>query len=200
MWLKIISDLQFSLTVILSVIIGGGYYFWKYNNGNSIDSEIKKLTSSISQVEQEIQSLRSKQAELQSTSTAFKSVGTEIKELYRYIPHQLKSSQVLKYVNTLTKQSGVHLEDVHNYGSVKKEKLYEKIKISMVIKGFFSEILLFLTSLTKLDIIVTVEKFMIQNSTNANNSTGFVDELRMSMDIYSFRYINPELDLKSSVK
>ncbi len=200
MWLKIISDLQFSLTVILSVLIGGGYYFWKYNNGGSIDSEIKKLTNSISQVEQEIQSLRSKQAELQSTSTAFKSVGTEIKELYRYIPHQLKSSQVLKYVNTLTKQSGVHLEDVHNYGSVKKEKLYEKIKISMVIKGFFSEILLFLTSLTKLDIIVTVEKFMIQNSINSNNSSGFVDELRMSMDIYSFRYINPELDLKSSVK
>ena len=121
-----------------------------------------------------------------------KTHAVEIAQLLKYIPNELTSSRILKHLNHLTKASGVHLEDIKNYGSVKKEKLYEKLRINMKIRGFFSQLLLFLSKITELNIFVTVEEFTIEHDLRQKRSRQLLNELRVNMDIYGYRYL-PEI-------
>ena len=57
MWFKIISDLQLGLALLLSGIFMGVFYFWKFDNGSSIKSQVIQLESDKTKVQQEIGTL-----------------------------------------------------------------------------------------------------------------------------------------------
>ncbi len=192
MWIKIISDLQLGLALLLSGVFMGVFYFWKFDNGSSITSQVIQLESDKTKVQQEIDTLTVKLRNVQKMDQSMKTHAVEIAQLLKYIPNELTSSRILKHLNHLTKASGVHLEDIKNYGSVKKEKLYEKLRINMKIRGFFSQLLLFLSKITELNIFVTVEEFTIEHDLRHKRSRQLLNELRVSMDIYGYRYL-PEI-------
>ena len=198
MWLKIISDLQFGLTLLLSGVIMGVFYFWKFDDGSSINSQVTQLENDKTKIQQEIESLTVKLRNVRKMDQSMKTQAVEITQLLEYIPNELTSSRILKHLNHLTKMSGVHLEDIKNYGSVKKEKLYEKLRINMKIRGFFSQLLLFLSKITELNIFVTVEEFTIEHDLRQNRSQQLqlLNELRVNMDIYGYRYL-PEIISKN---
>ena len=190
MWLKFFADLGFGIVFLLGFVIMGGYYFWKYNDGSAIRLELENMETERKKIHSEIQTLQVKLQSVQEMDESLKKNSEEINLLFKYIPNTLKSSMILKHLNHLTKASGVHLEDIKNYGSVKKEKLYEKLRISMHIRGFFSQLLLFLSKITELNIFVTVEDFVIEHDAKkAQSLLNRLHELRMSMDIYGYRYL-----------
>lgn len=192
MWLKIISDLQLGLALLLSGIIMGVFYFSKFDDGSSIQNQVTQLENDKTKIQQEIKSLAVKLRNVQKMDQSMKTQAAEIAQLIAYIPNELTSSRILKHLNHLTKVSGVHLEDIKNYGSVKKEELYEKLRINMKIRGFFSQLLLFLSKITELNIFVTVEEFTIEHDLRQKRSRQLLNELRINMDIYGYRYL-PEI-------
>ena len=189
MWFKIMSDLSIGLVILLSLLGSGVYYFWKFDSGAALHSNINTLQDDLEKTKQEIQTLKDKKSNLQALGRDINQVAQDIRQLYNYIPNELTSSQVLKHLNELTKVSGVHMEDIKNLGAVKKKAFYEKLKFSMIIRGFFSEIMTFLSSLTKLKVVITVEAFTIEYSSQQNAQAGFLNELKMNMDIYGYRYV-----------
>ncbi len=195
MWLKIMSDMPVGSIILFSLFLAGGYYFWKFDSGQSIKSNIKQLEDDVNQTQNDIARLKTTKANLQDLDKVMNDTANEVEQLYNYIPNELTSSKVLKYLNSLTKQSGVNLEDVKNHGVMTKKKFYEKLKIHMVIRGFFTEILMFLSKLTELKIIITVEKFTIENTHSQNLHGSFLNELKMTMDIYSYRYVTQKQDI-----
>lgn len=200
MWLKIIADLQIVLVLLLNIMLMGGYYFLEYNDGSAIKSAIAQLEKDKVKVQEDISDLELKLQDVQKMDESMKTHAEEISQLIKYIPNELTSSQILKHLNHLTKASGIHLEDIKNYGTVKKEELYEKLRINMKIRGFFSQVLLFLSKVTELNIFVTVEEFTIEKDMRQEQSRQLLNELRVSMDIYGYRYLTETVSENNTKK
>ncbi len=197
LWLKIFLRLSIGSIIILNIGLSGLYYFFKYDKGESIKNEIKSLEGQKNAVQKKINDLKASLNNLQEMDKAMNSMGTEVNKLLEFIPNKVTSSMILNHLNIQAKSAGVDLEDINNRGGSEIKNFYEKLKISVTVKGLFTQVLIFLSKLTSLTEVVTVENFDLTEVQQRGQQIGGLKEVKMRMDIYGYRYIAPVLDQKN---
>ena len=176
------------LVAVMSFGFAGLYYMFKYDDGKSIRAEMQTLNINKEKVKAEIDNLKLEVSTLQETDKVMNQMGLEINQFLEFIPKELTSSKILNNLNNTARNSGVNIENIINSHSFVREDFYEKIKVSLVIKGVFSQLLVFLSKLTSLRELITVESFTMESMARQNRRAAF-GELKMRMDMYSYRYI-----------
>jgi len=202
LWLKTFSQLSIGILIILSGGFAGVYYLVRYDDGQAIADQIRSLDNQKKDVKKKIDSLNMELERLQEMDTAINLMGDEINKFLQYIPSEVTSSMILNNLTTNAKKAGVDLQGITNHRSIEQHDFYEKIKISVTVKGLFTQILVFLSKLTGLTEIVTVESFTLEKVKAGGKYIGSLSEVRMRMDIYGYRYISPiiEKDNKDNKK
>ena len=178
--------------IILNMGLSSLYYFLKYDKGESIQDEITSLEGQKNAVQKTIDDLKVSLNNLHEMDNAMNSMGTEINKLLEFIPNKVTSSMILNHLNIQAKSAGVDLEDINNRGGSETKDFYEKLKISVTVKGLFTQVLIFLSKLTSLTEVVTVENFDLIEIQQRGQQIGGLKEVKMRMDIYGYRYIAPE--------
>ena len=195
LWLRSFSQLSIGIIILLSGGFAGLYYMVKYDNGQLIENEIQSLVGQKNVVQKEINSLNLELEQLQEMDKAMNLMGDEINKFLQFIPRKLTSSMVLNHLNIHAKESGVNLENIVNHRSIEKKEFYEKIKISVTVKGLYTQVLVFLSKLTSLTEIITVEMFTLTEVQGRGKYVGGLNEVTMRMDIYGYRYTSPIIDV-----
>lgn len=192
-WLRVFSELSIGVVIILSGGFAGLYYVVKYDNGQTIKNETQELEKQKNAIQKKISSLNLELKQLQEMDKAMNLMGDEINKFLQFIPSKLTSSMVLEHLNENVRTSGVNLENIVTHDAVEKKEFYEKLKISITIRGLFTEVLVFLSKLTGLTEIITVEQFTLREAERSQNTDriGGLDEVIMQMDIYGYRYVTP---------
>ena len=191
LWFRVFSQLNLSIVIIFSCGIAGVYFLVKYDNGQTIKNEIHGLENQKSVIQKKIDTLNQELTHLQELDKAMNLMGDEINRFLQFIPNKMTSAMVLNHLNIHAKASGVNLEGINSHSSVEKQEFYEKIKISITIKGLFTQILVFLSKLTSLTEIITVENFNLEEVRQKGKYISGLNEVTMTMDIYGYRYISP---------
>ena len=194
MWIKVFAQTSLGIMIIISAGIAGIYYVAKYNNGKSIKSEISSLDRQKKDVEKNIKNLKLELEGIQEVEKVMNVMGNKMNEFLKFIPDKMTSLMILNHLNINAKSAGVELSNIENHDVVKKEEFYEKIKINITVKGVFTQILVFLSKLTGLTEIVTIESFVLKEVPQKKE---LADEVQMQMQIYGYRYITPIVDTNS---
>lgn len=188
MWIKVFAQTSIGIMIIVSAGIAGIYYVTKYDNGKSIKSEISGLDTQKKEVEKNIKDLQLELEGIQEVEKVMNVMGDKMNEFLKFIPDKMTSSMILNHLNINAKAAGVELSDIANHDVVGKEEFYEKIKIDITVKGVFTQVLVFLSKLTGLTEIITIESFILKE---VSRKKELVDEVQMQMEIYGYRYIAP---------
>ena len=200
LWLKVLGQLSLGSFIIIGIILGGLYRVFKYDTGKGIVNEIKRMESQKNTIKGEINDLKGKLNGLQEMDRSINMMGSEINRFLRFIPNKMTSSMILNHLNVHAKAAGVSLENINNRGGNQKEDFYEKIKISVTVKGLFTQVLIFLSNLTGLTEIITVENFDLVEVQQRGQKIGRLKEVKMRMDIYGYRYIAPIVEQNRNKK
>ena len=200
LWLKVFVRLSIGSIIILNIGLSGLYYFFKYDKGESIKDEIERIEGQKNAVQKKINDLKANLNDLQEMDKAMNRMGGEVNRLLKFIPNKVTSSMILNHLNIQAKSAGVDLEDINNRGGSETEGFYEKLKISVTVKGLFAQILVFLSKLTSLSEVVTVENFDLIEVQQRGQQVGGLKEVKMKMDIYGYRYITPIVVQKNENK
>ena len=121
-------------------------------------------------------------------------MGDEINKFLKFIPDKVTSSMILNHLNEKARLAGVVLENIVNHKVSETKEFYEKLKVSVTVRGPFTQILIFLSKLTSLTEIITVESFNMDNPSQEKNQR----EVKIRMDIYGYRYITPIIAQQNS--
>ena len=190
LWLKVFSQISLGIVIIISGGIAGIYSVWKYDNGQSIKDAIQGVEKQKTVVQEKIDTLDFELTQLQEMGKAMRLMGDEVNKFLQFIPNKLTSSMVLNHLNIHAKSSGVNMKDITNHSAVETQEFYEKIKISVTVKGLFSQVLVFLSKLTGLTEIISVDSFTLEEA-QRGKYVGSSNEITMRMDIYGYRYTVP---------
>ena len=196
MWFKVFSQLSFGFVILFSGGVAGVYYVWKYDKGEDIKQEIYSLEEEQNKVKKSIEDLETELTNLQNMDKTMSLIGDEINKFLRFIPNTVNASMILNHLNEKARSSGVELENIVNQSSSEKKEFYEKLKVSVTVRGLFTQILIFLSKLTGLTEIITVENFNMEHLSRDKGQR----EVRMKMDIYGYRYIAPIIAKQDSTK
>ncbi len=195
-FIRSFAEINIGLVILLSGCIAGGYYFVKYDKGDSIRQQIQQINRDKDKTKETINNLNLELKALQETDVVVNQMGMEINSFLKFIPSKLTSAMMLNHLNNTAKSTGVSLEGITNYDFVQKEEFYEKLKVSVTIKGIFSQVLLFLSKLTGLTEVITVENFSMESTRQRSISIQGMDEVQVRMDIYGYRYVSPIVDVE----
>lgn len=202
-WFRIFFKLSVSTLLFISVLLAGVYYVVKYDKGTSVKSEIKTIQNKIKNEKKAFAKLELKLEKIKKLDIHIKQLGGDINSFLKYIPNKMTGAKMSKILTQKAKESGINIESLTNHGTTIKENFYEKIKVSIVIRGFFSQILLFLSKLTELTEILTVEFFDMQIAQKTKNRfRNSNQEIEARLDVYGFRYISKiiEKDIHKQIK
>ena len=188
------------MAILLSAGFAGFYYLYKYDNGKSLQEEIVKLDKQKQEIEVKIEEANIELTRFHETDEVLNDIGNEINKFLEYIPNKLTSAMILNRLNTYSKSSGVDMEDINNHPIAEQKDFYEKLKITMTIRGVYTQVLVFLSKLTSATEIITVEDFTIREVRDRERTGGLFTEVTMRMDIYGYRYIAPIIDNKQASK
>ena len=182
------------MVIIFSGGVAGLYYVFKYDKGENIQSEIQSLDDQKTKVQKSIEDLKVELSNLQEMDKAMNLMGDEINKFLKFIPDKVTSSMILNHLNEKARLAGVVLENIVNHKVSETKEFYEKLKVSVTVRGPFTQILIFLSKLTSLTEIITVESFNMDNPSQEKNQR----EVKIRMDIYGYRYITPIIAQQNS--
>ena len=191
LWIKMFSQMSIGLILLLSAAGGGVYYVFKFDKGGNIKTEIEGLEDKQTKIEQEISDLNIRLKQLNEMDKAMNTMSAEVNQLLQLIPYEMTTQIIVNHLDTQARRAGVDLTDMNSQTSIEKKEFYEKVKVSVTVKGLFRQILMFLSNLTKLSEMITVEKFTLTRGASSQGSyQGGVSEVQMQMDIYGYKYIS----------
>ena len=194
--IRVFPNTNIAFAILLSGCIAGGYYLVKYDKGDSIKQQIQQINKDKDTTREKTNNLKLALKALRETDVVVNQMGMEINSFLKFIPSKLTSAMMLNHLNNTAKSTGVSVEGITNHDFVKKEEFYEKLKVSVTINGVFSQVLLFLSKLTGLTEVITVESFSMDSIRRQDISIRGLDEVKMRMDIYGYRYVSPIVDVE----
>lgn len=180
-----LSQLALPQILGISVLIGGFYYKSVYDDGSSLENQIRTVQEQV-QVEEEkkkeTDKIKSEEVEMK------KQVGEladKFKEITMKFPINLKSDEIIDVINSLSKTVNVRVI------SVKKEKvitqeLYEEVPIKLELSGTFNNLLLLLYNITILERVTNFGDFEFVNSASEYNGV-----IKLSTTIVGYKYRKP---------
>ena len=146
--------------LFIGVILALVYQFTFFDNGDSIKEEIKNLRAQREEKMKETEKLKKENQILSEVERNKKILGSQFKTLISYIPEDDTASSYIKLLTSQAKLSNVDIVNLERREEVlSKEGLYTILNFNIELKSTYSNVLLFLSYLTKVKRIINIEDF-----------------------------------------
>lgn len=160
-----IKSLTPAQACIIGLVIAGLLYFFVFGGNGSLVNSMKPIKKEKIKLAKDIKDRDIVIQEAVEYQKSIKKLGSTINKVVKYIPKNMSSTKMMRSLTDSAKVSGVNIIDVSDRGRVKasNSELYAEIPVSIKLEGNFTQIMMFLSNLTKLDNIITVSEFNIKS-------------------------------------
>ena len=188
-----LGNLTIGKALLIGIGIAAGYYYFLYNNGATLRMAIQRERQSIAKNQMQIASINRAIQAAKTYKAVKATLGAEMKSVIKAIPTQLTSLQFMQTISNKAKSAGLQINSVApggtfqspNFGT-KKKIFFEPIVVSVQLTGTYNQVMRFMSSLTALNKIVTVEDLTINGQSSTTSSAPVIS---MSSNLAAYRFL-----------
>ena len=187
--IDIILSLSNKKVFLLGLVLAGGYYLTLFDNGSKLQSKNNQMIKVLKAQKKELEKFDKILEEKEKYGDILPELKKEIKRVIQYLPNNLRANDLIKIISSQSKNSGTTLTSIQNaktYVDPKKPNV-EEISIELSLSGTYSQILTFLSYLTKQKVIATTKKLSLRFDKEIKESKNPI--LNMTGVIAVYRYI-----------
>ena len=177
----------------VGLVIGLAYYLlFKYDSGQKEKKQILHVNGQLVALEKELKELEKVVEAAKQLQQQKAELGEDIDRALEYVPDNLTHIEITRSLSEAAQ--AVNVKIGYRSGGIreKKEEFYDEISVDVDILGTFGQVVTFLSELTKVGKIYTVDKmnFSVQ-STNRQD-----DEIKVKFGttVVGYRYNATKLD------
>lgn len=201
---QFLRNLSLGKCFLISLVVFGIYYAMIFDNGSGFETQIATAQAEILRQEAELKGITKAEADAARYEETMKVLGDQMNRISKALPEELSTTDMLKTVTSEAKTTGLEINRVspnQSRGNDQKgDSFYETVDIDAELSGQFTQVMLFLANMTKLDKIVMPRSLSLQavmpptTGIKANNVT---PRVTMSTKIMGYRYLRA-IDATSS--
>ena len=193
----IFSEMLARLTLLRAFVMGlflmGLYYVMMYDNGDAQRAMILKSQSDIQRVQSELDQVTASLERAKSFQSASQGLGSSIQKLLSFIPENFRMGQLMKMISQEARVAGLDLKSMqpivvpqgtNNAGKALVE--FEEIGAQLELRGTFTQILSFLSSLTEKKQIFLFEKIKIFKAMGASGEERLIT---LTAEVHAYSYL-----------
>jgi type IV pilus assembly protein PilO len=181
---KLPKNQKIALLVVLVVLLLAGYWFAFFN---AKQQELAGANERLGQLQNELAENRTLAADLPRFKAELERLRGELKEALRQLPNGKELPGLLTDITTLGKNAGLEFKAFIPQAEVDKG-FYAEVPINIELIGGFHELATFFDELSRLDRIVNVTNFSVDDVTVKPNQI----ILSIRGVATTFRFISPE--------
>lgn len=146
--------------LVIGLLAGAAYYFMLYDDGSAIEAQIAAVAKQVQEAEVK---KKDTEATLQEEARMKEAVG-KLSEQYAFIakklPSDLKSSEMIRGIDSVAKMAGVSVK-LKKPGSVVKKEVVEELPVDVALEGSYSQIAQFIYYTSNLERLTRVLNFSL---------------------------------------
>lgn len=179
-FLNDISNLTLMQILVFGSMLTGGFYFTFYNNGSALMKQVQAEETRLKKAGEELRIKKEELKRLIQFEEDLKKDEKSIGVFLDYIPEQMTTIEMFRFITQEAKMSGVNIENKTDHG-VEDKEMVSALKASLKVSGSFQQIVFFLAKLTAQKRILVVDKIQLKSMEKAQ-------QVMASMDVYAYRY------------
>ena len=192
--MNFVSNLSVIGMIFISGVLASGYWFFLYDRGTDIIQETDNIKNQIIQKDKNIKKKKEEIEKAVIFDNSVRLLGKELELFYEYFPYQLTNRQLFQDLTRLSKDSGLEIMSMKGLSRQKQTELYEALSVQLVVEGEFAQFLSFLSRLTDLDKVVTVQNVDIKPLASRDKGESRdvkVQKIQAQLNVLGFRYVQP---------
>lgn len=184
-------EMTFSKALLIGVGLAVVYYFVGYDSGSQQIARANQDRSKIQQLNQEIDNVQKELNRSKEFKETLRLKDEQFLTFTSYIPERLNISDMMRAISSEAKAAGVNILSIKDSKAVQANYQYTSpLAVDVELEGGFPQHILFLSYLTRLDSIFTVDAMSFSSdSSNRTKSDPRDISVRFKATIVGYRYI-----------
>jgi Tfp pilus assembly protein PilO len=199
-----LQQLTFGKAFIGAVVVAFLYFMLMYNDGSTIEAAIVAGKSEIQTKEQELEKIKVAIADAERYQQTKNALGSELETVLKAIPEKLLPTDIMKLLSTEAKNIGVNIINL-NAGTTaftqvrpgEEKPFFEPVSVSITLEGTYTNLMLFLSAITKSDKIITAPSLVLETKGNPITDDSGPTSLRLVAEFRAYRYLLPDAGAKA---
>jgi type IV pilus assembly protein PilO len=166
------------------------YYFLQYDDGSRLRALYEQKQSEMKKEEMLLKKTQDAMKDLERFKDALNSQSAQVREILNFLPKQMNTGELLTSLQDRASQAGMRVLKVEPQDQVTKIEFYEYMKIDIQLQGTYSQVATFLSLLSKLPRLLTLEKIKLATSASyvKGSATDGGTKIDFAATIIAYRY------------
>ena len=175
----------FKNIVVIAAVVGFLYYMALLDLGESLDVAISNMQTSVEQEERRKQETDRALERRDQLKFEIEALQANFEELIKRLPINLNSSVLVRNIQALAREAGADIKSVRG-GSPVRHDFLEEIPAEVVLEGEFSNLALFVYTVSKSESLTRLKDFKIEK---ARGIDGPYQQLELTGTVSSYRLL-----------
>ncbi|MBT4761245.1 MAG: type 4a pilus biogenesis protein PilO [Bdellovibrionaceae bacterium] len=187
-----LEKLTMSRAVLVGILMAAIYYFTMYDGGERVMGQINTIKQTIVANKKVIADVERAIKTVEAFARKVEALGDKFEKLVKYIPEDFTAIDQMKLVSKQAKAAGTNIQQIGRGTEGEKLNFYQELNVNVNLVGTYTQIVLFLSYLTKLDKVLVMKEMNM--STLGSVKGGEPVKIRFSGRVTGYRYINEKAD------
>lgn len=184
---KLLSELEMPKAIIIGLVVALFYRFTSYDNGSALEQQIKTGEQNVINLTAEVKRLKRDMVLVEKFTTTKKILGETFDKLIRYLPEDFNVNDQMKIISTEAKTAGANIVSIAKGRGGKQFQFYEEISVKVELEGTFTQVMMFLSRLTRLNKVIVVRDMTIKKVRSSGSEEGI--KVSFGSNLVGYRYI-----------
>ena len=176
---------------MISAVLAGLYYYGMYDKGVVQTNKIANAKTQEKKLKLQLEKAVESEENAKKYKILEEELGDKLEKIIRYIPYELGDADIMSLISNSAKFVGASISSLQSSGSggggsfnngggngegANEKQFLEKINIQVSLEATYSQILLFLSELTRADRIINPDSISLSVSNSSGRSNGNVSD------------------------
>ncbi len=188
-----LGEMTWSKVIVGGLIALGAYWGLYYDNGEKLETEIQQLTTRLAESERQLRETKEAMADAERFEKLVRQNEIQFEKVMEYLPQDTNSNELTRLVNQVSQLSGARVKETQPMSVAERKDFYEMTRIKVDLQGSFSQVVLFLSSLSKVQKLLTFDNLEIKTlEEGAVIGEGETPPVTLEATMVGYRYLKDQ--------
>ena len=193
-----LAEYSWQKVILIAIVAAAGYYFLQFDDGSSLEMVRQQRLQEMEREQDLLNKTKTAMRDLERFKEELNNQQAQVKEVLSFLPKQMNMGELLSAIQDRANQAGLRVLKTDPKDEVARIEFYEAMRIELELAGTFNQIATFLSLLSKLPRLVTLDKISLITTTK----DGETPKIAFGATVVGYRFVDepkpaPSQDVQS---
>lgn len=187
-----LGEFTWSKVIIGGLVAAGIYWGLEYDDGSTLEASIQTLQAKYVESERQLRETKEAMADAEKFEKAVRQNEIQFDKVLEYLPQDINANEMTRLVNQQAQLSGPRVQTTKALDNIERKDFYEMTRLEFALQGSFAQVVLFLSSLSKIQRLLTFDRIKIKTATGVTATDN--PPVELSGILVGYRYVKDSAD------